>query len=133
MLPHYVASGTTDRRDSGVGPLGGEGAHAAPGSGCQTRVGRTGSEFRGSRVTAASSGETVEVLAEETLLAALRRAGVTAPYSCQQGFCGTCRIRVLAGSVDHRDTLLTDPERAAGMMLTCVSRAAEGSGLTLDL
>lgn len=28
MLPHYVASGTTDRRDSGVGPLGGEGAHA---------------------------------------------------------------------------------------------------------
>ena len=85
------------------------------------------------RVTAASSGETVEVLAEETLLAALRRAGVSAPYSCQQGFCGTCRIRVLAGSVDHRDTLLTDPERAAGMMLTCVSRAAEGSGLTLDL
>ena len=25
MLPHYVASGTTDRRDSGVGPLGGRG------------------------------------------------------------------------------------------------------------
>ena len=55
MLPHYVASGTTDRRDSGVGPLGGEEAHAVPGSGCQTRVGRTGSEFRGSWATAASS------------------------------------------------------------------------------
>jgi ferredoxin-NADP reductase len=83
--------------------------------------------------TVASAGETVEVAAEETLLSALRRAGVNAPYSCQQGFCGTCRTRVLAGEVEHRDTLLTEPERAAGIMLTCVSRAARESGLTLDL
>ncbi len=82
------------------------------------------------QVTVASSGQVVDVGAEETLLAALRRAGVHASYSCQQGFCGTCRTRVLGGAADHRDTLLTDPERAAGMMLTCVSR---GSGLTLDL
>ncbi len=85
------------------------------------------------RATVSSSGETVGVGAEETLLAALRQAGVNAPYSCQQGFCGTCRTRVLAGEVEHRDTLLTEPERAAGMMLTCVSRAAGESGLTLDL
>ncbi|UXA10848.1 PDR/VanB family oxidoreductase [Mycobacterium sp. SMC-8] len=84
-------------------------------------------------VTVASTGRTVDVGADETLLAALRRAGVHATYSCQQGFCGTCRTKVLAGDVDHRDTLLTDPERAAGMMLTCVSRAADGSGLTLEL
>lgn len=80
-----------------------------------------------------STGETVAVGADETLLAALRQAGVNAPYSCQQGFCGTCRTRVLAGEVDHRDTLLTGPERTAGMMLTCVSRAAGESSLTLDL
>lgn len=85
------------------------------------------------RATVASTGETVDVGAEETLLGALRRAGVPAPYSCQQGFCGTCRTRVLAGEVEHRDTLLTEPERTAGMMLTCVSRAPVGSGLTLDL
>jgi hypothetical protein len=29
--------------------------------------------------------------------------------------------------------LLTDPERDSGMMLICVSRAADGSHLTLDL
>jgi hypothetical protein len=40
---------------------------------------------------------------------------------------------VLAGSVDHRDTLLTEPEREAGMMLVCVSRAADDEGLVLDL
>ena len=34
---------------------------------------------------------------------------------------------------NHRDTLLTDPERADRMMLICVSRAARGSDLTLDL
>lgn len=84
-------------------------------------------------VTVASSGRTVTVDADETLLTALRHSAVPAPYSCQQGFCGTCRTRVLAGEVDHRDTLLSDPERAAGQMLTCVSRAARGSALTLDL
>jgi ferredoxin-NADP reductase len=89
-----------------------------------------GEEFT---VCVASTGEIVEVGAAETLLTALRRSGVVAPYSCQQGFCGTCRCRVLAGSAEHRDTLLTAPERDAGTMLVCVSRAAEGERLTLDL
>jgi hypothetical protein len=40
---------------------------------------------------------------------------------------------VLAGDVDHRDTLLTDPERDAGMMLVCLSRAAGDARLCLDL
>jgi ferredoxin len=84
-------------------------------------------------VTVASTGAQVDVGADETLLAALHRAGATPPYSCQQGFCGTCRTRVLAGAVDHRDTLLTAPERAAGMMLLCVSRAPEGGHLRLDV
>jgi ferredoxin-NADP reductase len=92
-----------------------------------------GTEFT---VAVASTGETVRVGAEETLLSALKRSGVHASYSCQQGFCGTCRTRVLSvlgGAVDHRDTLLTDPERDNGLMLICISRAADGSHLTLDL
>lgn len=84
-------------------------------------------------MTIASTGAEVTVGADETLLAALGRAGVNAPYSCQQGFCGTCRIRVTDGAVQHRDTLLTDPERDAGYLLTCVSRAEAGHRLTLDL
>lgn len=84
-------------------------------------------------VSIASTGREVDVRADETLLAALNREGVRAPYSCQQGFCGTCRTSVLAGGVEHRDTLLTDPERDAGLMLVCVSRAADPTGLVLDL
>jgi ferredoxin-NADP reductase len=83
--------------------------------------------------TIASTGREISVGADETLLTALRRADVAASYSCQQGFCGTCRTRVVAGTVDHRDTLLTEPERASGMMLVCISRAADGERLVLDL
>jgi ferredoxin-NADP reductase len=89
-----------------------------------------GEEFS---VSVASTGATVQVGAEQTLLSALQRADIWPPYSCQQGFCGTCRTRVLDGCVDHRDTLLTDPERADGMMLVCISRAAKGQRLILDL
>lgn len=83
-------------------------------------------------VTIASTGQTVQVGSDETLLSALQDNDIGARYSCQQGFCGTCRTRVLDGAVDHRDALLTDSERAAGMMLVCISRA-EGDGLVLDL
>ncbi len=84
-------------------------------------------------VSVASTGREVVVGADETLLTALRRSDVAAPYSCRQGFCGTCRTRVVSGAVDHRDALLTEPERAAGMMLVCISRAENGERLILDL
>lgn len=44
------------------------------------------------------------------------------PYSCQQGFCGTCKVRVLAGEVDHRGRTAQDGDE----MLVCVSRAKSG-------
>ncbi|MBT2482859.1 PDR/VanB family oxidoreductase [Streptomyces sp. ISL-94] len=77
------------------------------------------------------SGRTVEVGAAETTLAAVRRELPDTPYSCEQGFCGTCQHRVLSGEVDHRDELLTDQERGDSMLL-CVSRA-KGDRLALDL
>jgi ferredoxin-NADP reductase len=89
-----------------------------------------GEEFS---VSVASSGTAVHIGAGETLLSALHRAGVEAPYSCRQGFCGTCRIRVLDGFIDHRETRLTKAEHNAGMMLACRSRASRGQRLTLDL
>lgn len=89
-----------------------------------------GHEFR---VRIASTGATARVGSTETLLSALQRSGIAAPHSCRQGFCGTCRTRVVDGRVDHRDTLLTDTERADATMLICVSRAAAGDELTLDL
>ncbi|MFD6895184.1 PDR/VanB family oxidoreductase [Rhodococcus sp. NPDC060086] len=79
----------------------------------------------------ARTGTTVDVAADETALSALRHAVPSATYSCRQGFCGSCKVRVLSGDVDHRDTRLLDEERAESM-LPCVSRAA-GSTLEIDL
>ncbi|MCK7623521.1 PDR/VanB family oxidoreductase [Streptomyces sp. RS10V-4] len=80
------------------------------------------------------SGRTVTVPAGTSVLRALRdQALPDLPYSCEQGFCGTCRQRVLAGDVDHRDELLTGAERADSLLI-CVSRAKPGTcGLALDL
>ncbi|GAB84276.1 PDR/VanB family oxidoreductase [Gordonia rubripertincta] len=83
-------------------------------------------------VTLASTGARIPVAADESALAAIRRVMPSVPYSCQQGFCGTCKVRTLSGDIDHRDNILTEPEREAGTMLTCVSRSA-GGNLTLDL
>ncbi|OIK29418.1 PDR/VanB family oxidoreductase [Streptomyces malaysiense] len=77
------------------------------------------------------SGRTVEVPADSTVLAAVRRELPGTVHSCEQGFCGTCRQRVLEGEVEHRDELLTDAERADSMLI-CVSRA-RGERLVLDL
>lgn len=79
----------------------------------------------------ARSGGTVEVGAEESALAAIRRTVPGVAYSCQQGFCGSCKVGVLAGDVEHRDNLLLDSERADSMLL-CVSRSV-GDRLDLDM
>ncbi|MFF4605368.1 PDR/VanB family oxidoreductase [Streptomyces sp. NPDC001339] len=79
------------------------------------------------------TGRTVEVAADTSVLRALREQALPdLPYSCEQGFCGTCQQPVLAGEVDHRDQLLTDAERADSLLI-CVSRARGNGGLVLDL
>ncbi|WP_054813398.1 PDR/VanB family oxidoreductase [Nocardia arizonensis] len=80
----------------------------------------------------ASTAEVFEVPADRTALDAILDRRPDRPYSCRQGFCRTCAVRVLAGPVDHRDRVLTDAERDAGDMLVCVSRSA-GGRLVLDL
>ena len=77
------------------------------------------------------SGVTVSVGAEESALTAIRRSKPDVAYSCQQGYCGTCTVRVLSGSVEHRDNSLLESERT-GAMAVCVSRS-EGGPLVLDL
>jgi ferredoxin len=50
--------------------------------------------------------------------------------SCEVGNCGTCKVDVCAGRVEHRGTGLLEAEKAAAM-LSCVSR---GIGtIVLDL
>lgn len=87
----------------------------------------------GFRVELARSGLSFDVLAGQSLLEALREHDVELASSCEQGACGTCRVAVIEGEIDHQDVYLTDSERAAGKsMMSCVSRA-HSDRLILDL
>ncbi len=85
-------------------------------------------------VRLAKSGITVEVGEHESLLEAIERAGVDAPYLCRGGACGQCETDVLEhdGELLHRDHWLEDSEHAGGKkIMPCVSRF-EGRTLVLD-
>ncbi|KAI1167797.1 pyruvate kinase-like protein [Nemania serpens] len=69
-------------------------------------------------------GKVVKVGGEETLLEVLRRYFDDVPSSCEVGNCGTCRVALKSGNVEHRGTALTEEEKKEAM-LSCVSR---GSG-----
>jgi ferredoxin-NADP reductase/uncharacterized iron-regulated membrane protein len=90
-------------------------------------------ERQGFDVTLARRGQRVHVPAELSLAEALAQAGVPVATSCEQGVCGTCLTKVLAGAPDHRDAVLSPLQREQGdCMAICVSRA-KGDELVLDL
>ncbi len=79
------------------------------------------------------SGKTLQIPAGGSLLDALLNAGVPHDYSCREGVCGACETKVLAGEVDHRDSILTKAERATNKtMMVCVSGCKRGV-LVLDI
>ena len=78
------------------------------------------------------SGQRLLVRSDQTLLAALREAGIPIASVCTEGVCGTCETAVIAGEIDHRDQVLTEDEKAAGAtMMVCCSRSR--GTLVLDL
>jgi len=52
------------------------------------------------KVTIQSSGHTVTVKDGETVLAAALREGIVIAYGCRNGVCGTCKGRLVEGTVD---------------------------------
>jgi ferredoxin-NADP reductase len=87
----------------------------------------------GYRVELSRSGITIQVPAGGSLLDALLDAGVAHDHSCREGVCGACETKVLAGEVDHRDSILSKAERSANKtMMVCVSGCKRGP-LVLDM
>jgi ferredoxin-NADP reductase len=70
------------------------------------------------------SGKTCVVRSGQTLLEVAEEHGVNIPSSCRQGQCGTCKTRLLEGSVNMDAEEGLDPDsKAQGFVLTCVGRA----------
>lgn len=76
------------------------------------------------------SAHAVHVAPDRSALAAIRDEIRDVTYSCQQGFCGTCRVRVLSGEVERRgqSAFLDEPDT----MLICIDRA-KSDYLTIEL
>ncbi len=87
----------------------------------------------GFEIVCSRAGHVLSVPADRSILSVLLQAGLDIGFSCEQGICGACETRVLEGEIEHRDSILSAAEQAAGTtMMVCVSRA-RGARLVLDL
>jgi 3-ketosteroid 9alpha-monooxygenase subunit B len=63
--------------------------------------------------------------AGQTLLAAVRAAGLSAPFACEEAFCGSCAAKCIRGEVVlDRNDVFSAGELADGWILTCHGRPA---------
>jgi CDP-4-dehydro-6-deoxyglucose reductase len=77
------------------------------------------------RVTIQPSGQQFEVEDGEAVLAAALRQGFILPYGCKNGACGSCKGKILSGTVDYgvyQKKALTDEEKAQGRALFCQAK-----------
>ncbi|OAJ53676.1 Vanillate O-demethylase oxidoreductase [Paraburkholderia ginsengiterrae] len=84
-------------------------------------------------VKVASSGKIITIAGGKTIVAVLAEHGVDVPVSCEQGVCGTCVTRVLAGTPDHQDLYFTDEEHAKNDQMTLCCSRSKSALLVLDL
>lgn len=84
-------------------------------------------------VELALTGVTLTVGPEDRLIDVVRTVVPNVPFSCEEGYCGSCETAVLCGTPLHRDQVLSADERASNdTMMICVGRSTSPV-LTLDI
>lgn len=74
------------------------------------------------RIHVLPSGRHFNAESTENLIDAALRQGLVLPYGCRNGSCGRCKGKVVVGEVTwlpHQDSVLSQEERDAGMVLFC--------------
>jgi ferredoxin-NADP reductase len=87
----------------------------------------------GFTVELARSGREFFIPEGQSILQVLLDEGVDVDYSCELGICGACEQRVISGTPEHRDSILTEEEQAENkrVMICCAGYTSER--LVLDL
>lgn len=86
------------------------------------------------QITVQPSGHQFNCEPDETVLAAALRAGVGLPYGCKNGACGSCKGKLVSGTVQHhahQQRALPPEEEAAGVALLCCATA--NADLVIDV
>ncbi len=82
---------------------------------------------------AARSAVSVTVARGNSVLDSLESQRVSIPALCRRGVCGTCEVRVLEGTPEHLDSVMSDADKdEMGVMYPCVS-GSKSPSLTLDI
>lgn len=87
----------------------------------------------GFTIELARSGRILEVPAGKTILQVLQEAEITATSSCEVGICGECQTAVLEGIPDHKDSVLSDAERASNKAIMICCSGSKTEKLVLDV
>ena len=84
-------------------------------------------------VTCSRSNKAFELTPGQSILDALEKNGLPVSGSCRKGVCGTCEVRVLSGTPEHLDSVMSDADKNdLGVMYPCVSGSASAQ-LVLDI
>ncbi|MBN8285180.1 2Fe-2S iron-sulfur cluster binding domain-containing protein [Zoogloea sp.] len=87
-------------------------------------------------VTIEPLGASFQVEPGQSLLDGALRNGIYLPHACCHGLCGTCKVQVLEGSVEHGDAspfALMDLERDEGRCLSCCATPLEDVVIEADI
>ena len=80
------------------------------------------------KISLSPSGEIFDAKPSETILEAAIRAGITIPFGCQNGSCGSCKSKIISGNVfleGYQTSALNNSEVADGWTLCCKALATE--------
>jgi ferredoxin len=84
-------------------------------------------------IVLSKTGVTLPVAANESIIDALDRANIHVARSCGEGTCGTCVVKVIDGTPDHRDSFLMGKRRRENKLIcVCCSRSLTPT-LSLEL
>ena len=74
------------------------------------------------KITLQSGARTFTAEKNETILAAALRQGLSLPYGCRNGNCGSCKGGLVSGEIKYQDvdlTGLTEQDTKSGLILFC--------------
>jgi phenol hydroxylase P5 protein len=90
----------------------------------------------GYQLTIDPLGATIDVEDGQSILEAALRQGIYLPHACGHGLCGTCKVQVSDGEVDHgaaNPFALMDFERDAGKTLACCATLLADTTIEADI